>query len=256
MSELKALIFDVDGTLAETERDAHRVAFNETFAEYQLDWNWSVELYGELLAVTGGKERIKFYLDSYRPDYSRPSNLDTFIAELHQKKTARYNAMLASYPIPLRPGIRRLLTEARDEDLRLAIATTTSLQNVITLLEGSLEPAAANWFEVIAAGDVVTAKKPAPDIYHHALQALGLKPTQCLAIEDSGNGIRSALGANIPTIITVNDYTRHEDFTGALLVVDHLGEPEQPMTVLAGKIDNGIEYVDIAVLRHLFDSNS
>ena len=255
MSELKALIFDVDGTLAETERDAHRVAFNETFAKYHLDWDWSVELYGELLAVTGGKERIKFYLDRYRPDYPRPSNLDTFIAELHQQKTARYNAILVSHPIPLRPGIRRLLTEARDEGLRLAIATTTSLQNVITLLEGSLGPATTNWFEVIAAGDVVAAKKPAPDIYHYALKALGLRPTQCLAIEDSGNGIRSALGAHIPTIITINDYTRHEDFTGALLVVDHLGEPKQPVTVLAGKIDK-IEYVDIAVLQHLFDSNS
>ncbi|NJO15720.1 MAG: HAD family hydrolase [Thioploca sp.] len=250
MGELQALIFDVDGTLAETERDAHRVAFNETFAEYHLDWDWSVELYGELLAVTGGKERIQFYLDRYRPDYLRPSNLDAFIAELHQKKTARYNAMLVNHPIPLRPGIRRLLMEARQEGLRLAIATTTSLQNVITLLEGSLDHTAANWFEVIAAGDVVTAKKPAPDIYHHALKALGLKPTQCLAIEDSGNGIRSALGAHIPTIITINDYTRYEDFTGALLVVDHLGEPNQPLTVLAGKVAP-VQYIDIALLQRL-----
>ena len=255
MSELKALIFDVDGTLAETERDAHRVAFNETFAEYHLDWDWSIELYGELLAVTGGKERIKFYLDHYRQDYQCPHNLDAFIAELHQKKTARYNAMLANHPIPLRTGVRRLLIEAREEGLRLAIATTTSLQNVITLLEGSLDPDAANWFDVIAAGDVVVAKKPAPDIYHYALQALGLKSTQCLAIEDSGNGIRSALGAHIPTIITVNDYTRHEDFTGASLVVDHLGEPGQPVTILAGKVDP-IEYVDIAMLRYLLASNS
>ncbi|BAP57503.1 HAD-superfamily hydrolase [Thioploca ingrica] len=253
MSELKALIFDVDGTLAETERDAHRVAFNETFAEYHLDWDWSVELYGELLAVTGGKERIKFYLDRYRPDYLRPSNLDAFIAELHQKKTARYNAMLVNQPIPLRPGVRRLLAEARQEGLRLAIATTTSLQNVITLLEGSLDPAAAHWFEVIAAGDIVAAKKPAPDIYHQALKALGLKPTQCLAIEDSGNGIRSALGAHIPTIITVNDYTRHEDFTGALLVVDHLGEPEQPFTVLSGNVDNA-SYINLALLRRLLNN--
>ena len=253
MNELKALIFDVDGTLAETERDAHRVAFNETFAQYHLDWHWSVELYGELLAVTGGKERIKFYLDRYRPDYQPPNNLDAFIAELHQQKTARYNAMLVNNPIPLRPGVRRLLKAARDEGLHLAIATTTSLQNVITLLEGSLGPATANWFKVIAAGDVVAAKKPAPDIYHYALKALGLKPTQCLAIEDSGNGIRSALGADIPTIITVNDYTRQEDFTGALLVVDHLGEPEQPVTVLAGEIGTN-KYVDIAVLRRLLNS--
>jgi beta-phosphoglucomutase-like phosphatase (HAD superfamily) len=124
MNELKALIFDVDGTLAETERDGHRVAFNDTFAEYNLDWHWSVKLYGELLAVTGGKERMKFYLDSYRPDYPRPADLDAFIADLHRAKTGRYNDLLKNNPIPLRPGIRRLIEEARREGIRLAIAPT------------------------------------------------------------------------------------------------------------------------------------
>ncbi len=253
MTKLKALIFDVDGTLAETERDAHRVAFNETFAQYHLDWYWSEELYGDLLAVTGGKERIKFYLEKYRPDYSCPTDLDAFIAELHKNKTARYNKILANNPIPLRPGIRRLLEEARREGLKLAIATTTSLENITTLLEGSLEPQAVSWFDVIAAGDIVAAKKPAPDIYHYALKELGLKPAQCLAIEDSGNGIRSALGAQIPTIITINDYTQHEDFTGALLVVDHLGEPDQPITVLSGQIDKDkVSYIDLALLQQFY----
>lgn len=252
MTELSALIFDVDGTLAETERDAHRVAFNETFAEYNLDWHWSVELYGELLAVTGGKERMKHYLETYRPDSPRPDNLDTFIAELHQNKTARYNDLLTRNPIPLRPGIRRLLTEARQEGIRLAIATTTSMKNVTTLLEGSLEPNAVTWFDVIAAGDVVSAKKPAADIYLYALKELGLKGEQCLAIEDSHNGIRAALGAQVPTLITVSDYTRHEDFTGALLVLNHLGEPDQPVTVLAGEVDK-VDYVDVALLRRLVE---
>jgi HAD superfamily hydrolase (TIGR01509 family) len=251
MTKLNALIFDVDGTLAETERDAHRVAFNEVFAEYNLDWHWSVELYGELLAVTGGKERIKHYLNRYRPDYSRPSHLDAFIAELHQKKTALYQELLARNPIPLRPGVRRLLEEARDEGIRLAIATTTTLKNSNRLLEHSLMPEAIEWFEVIAAGDVVSAKKPAPDIYNYALKELKLKPEQCLAIEDSQNGLRSATAANLHTLITVSDYTRHQDFSNALLVVEHLGEPDLPFTVLSGNADDA-HYVDIALLRYLF----
>ncbi len=251
MTKLRALIFDVDGTLAENERDAHLVAFNETFAEYNLDWHWSEEFYGELLAVTGGKERIKFYLDRYRPDYPRPNNLEAFIAEMHQKKTVRYNELLVRNPIPLRPGVRRLLEEARCEGLRLAIATTTSFENVTTLLKYSLAPEAVGWFEVIAAGNMVPAKKPAPDIYYDTLKKMGLKGEQCLAIEDSKNGIRAAMGAHIPTLITVSDYTRHEDFTGALLVVDHLGEPNQPFTVLAGEAGES-RYVDIALLRRLF----
>ncbi len=255
MTELNTLIFDVDGTLAENERDAHLVAFNETFAEYNLDWHWSPEFYGELLAVTGGKERIKFYLDKYRPDYPRPDNLEAFIAELHKNKTVRYNDMLARRPIPLRPGVRRLLEEARRERLRLAIATTTSLKNVTTLLEYSLAPEAIEWFEVIAAGDMIAAKKPAPDIYHYALKKLRLKGEQCIAIEDSKNGIRAAMGANVPTLITVSDYTRHEDFTGALLVLNHLGEPDQPFTVLAGNAGKA-RYVDVALLHRLFNDQS
>ncbi|RKZ42866.1 MAG: HAD family hydrolase [Gammaproteobacteria bacterium] len=245
---MKALIFDVDGTMAETERDAHRVAFNETFAEYKLDWHWSVELYGELLAVTGGKERIKFYLERDRPDYIPPVNLDAFIAELHQNKTAHYNELLARHPIPLRPGVRRLLEEARREGLQLAIATTTSPRNVISLLEHSLSPDSVAWFEVIAAGDIVSAKKPASDIYDYALKKLGLKAEQCIAFEDSGNGIRSARAAGLSTIITINDYTRDEDFTGASLVLEHLGEPDQPFTVLSGDVGDA-GYVDLALLR-------
>jgi len=250
MAELKALIFDVDGTLAETERDAHRVAFNDTFAENKLDWDWSVELYGELLAVTGGKERMKFYLERYRPDFPRPNDLDGFVAELHKQKTAHYTNLLVQHPIPLRPGVRRLLEEARREGIRLAIATTTTPQNVTSLLENSLAPESLDWFEVIAAGNAVPDKKPAPDIYHYALEKLELPAENCIAFEDSQNGIRSAIAANLSTLITVSDYTRNEDFSGALLVLNHLGEPEQPFTVLAGESGEA-SYVDLAMLRRL-----
>ncbi|MCB1874489.1 MAG: HAD family hydrolase [Chromatiales bacterium] len=250
---LEALLFDVDGTLADTERDGHRVAFNQAFAEAGLDWEWSVDLYGELLSVTGGKERIRHYLDAYRPDVTLPANADEFIRGLHQAKTRFYTEGLAGGTIPLRPGVRRLLDEARDQGLRLAIATTTTPENVTALLENTLGQDGPSWFEVIAAGDVVPAKKPAPDIYFYALEKMGLAPQRCLAFEDSGNGIRSSLGANLATLITVNGYTRDHDFSGAALVLDQLGEPDQPFAVLAGD-SGGARYVDVGLLRRIHEA--
>ena len=233
MSKLEALIFDVDGTLSDTERDGHRVAFNRAFADAGLDWDWTVELYGDLLSVTGGKERLTYYLERYRPDFQPPRPVAEFVADLHAAKTRHYLQILAERGIPLRPGVERLLTEAREAGLRLAIATTTTPANVTALLESVL-PGKLDWFEVIGAGDVVPAKKPAPDIYKYVLNELRLAPNQCLAFEDSELGLRSSLGAGLKTIVTVNPYTTGQDFSGAALVVDNLGEPAQPVDVLAG----------------------
>lgn len=247
--KLEALLFDVDGTLADTERDGHRVAFNRAFAGAGLDWDWSVELYEKLLAVTGGKERIRYYLDEFNRGFERPAALDEFIAGLHQAKTRHYTEMLGQGAIPLRPGVERLLNEAREAGLRLAIATTTTPANVEALLVNTLGADSMGWFECIAAGDIVPAKKPAPDIYDYALREMGLQPAQCLAFEDSANGIKSSMGAGLTTLVTVNDYTRGHDFDEAALVLDQLGEPGRPFTVLQGEIEGG--YVTVGLLHQL-----
>ena len=250
---LLALLFDVDGTLADTERDGHRPAFNQAFKDAGLDWHWDVALYGKLLAVTGGKERMKHYIDHFRPDYRKPDHFDTLVADLHKAKTRHYTALAAHGGIPMRPGVRRLLNEARAAGLRLAIATTTTPENVTVLLEHSLGSGTQDWFEVIAAGDIVPAKKPAPDIYHYALEKMGLNPADCLAFEDSENGLRSSLGAGLKTLVTVNDYTLDHDFTGASVVLSDLGEPGTPNQRIGGA-DLGQPLVDVAYLRALHQS--
>ncbi len=252
---LKALIFDVDGTLADTERDGHRVAFNQAFEENILNWHWSIELYAKLLAVTGGKERIRYYIDNYLTMDERQDLGDkdstAFIAHLHQCKTQCYSKLLGSGKIPLRPGVKRLLTEAKEQGVRLAIATTTTPANVSALLEHTLGKAAIEWFDIIGAGDVVAEKKPAADIYQYVLDVMQWQAKTCIAFEDSYNGIQSSLGAGLKTIITTNAYTQDHDFNGAALVLDHLGELNQPFTVMAGKVESAVCCVDVPLLRQL-----
>ncbi len=236
MTELKALIFDVDGTLAETERDGHRVAFNRAFQAAGLPWQWSVAEYGRLLAISGGKERVRHYIETVRPSGFETSDLDGFVKELHRAKGQFYLDLIGT--IPLRPGVRRLIQEARSAGVRLAIATTSSLQSTLALLTTVLDADSPNWFDIIAAGDVVPYKKPSPDIYHHALQHLELPASECIAIEDTHHGLVAATRAGLRTLVTTNDYTMGQDFRLAKAVVNHLGEPHQPFELLAGELNS------------------
>jgi len=249
MTKLQALIFDVDGTLADTERDGHRIAFNQAFTEQGFDWNWSESLYGELLTVAGGKERIQYYLKQYHPNFQPTSEWSEFLASLHKQKTKYYQQLLKAAAIPLRPGVKRLIKEAKEQGLRLAIATTSALPNATALLEQTLNP---DWFEIIAAGDIVPAKKPAPDIYNYVLAKMELTANECLVFEDSFHGLQAAIGAGLKTIVTVNDYTKNQDFSAACLVVNHLGELDLPCEFLAGNIPEvTANYVDLALLQFL-----
>ena len=219
---LQALVFDVDGTLADTERDGHRPAFNAAFAEAGLDWHWDVHLYGTLLAVTGGKERIRHFCERYDPDFLARPDADDAVEALHEDKTRRYVAAAAAGKVRLRPGVASLIEEARATGVRLAIATTTRPENVAVLLEAELGPDALGWFEVVGAGDVVPRKKPAPDIYAWVVERLHLRPQDCLAIEDSAVGLCAALAAGLPTVVTQSPYTRGERTVGALAVLPDL----------------------------------
>jgi beta-phosphoglucomutase-like phosphatase (HAD superfamily) len=223
MNTLRAIIFDVDGTLAETERDGHRPAFNQAFADFGLAWHWDEKLYGELLAVTGGKERIRHYAERHAPEIADRPDFASLVLELHRAKTAHYVRQVSAGHLPLRPGVARLIHEASAAGLRLAIATTTSPENVHALLRASLAPEAPDWFEIIGAGDIVPNKKPAPDIYQWVLDRLDLPAANCLAIEDSANGLQSALGAGLRCLVTPGEYTVEHDFTGAWQVLENLG---------------------------------
>ena len=219
---MKALIFDCDGVLVDTERDGHRVAFNRAFVAAGIDTEWDVDLYGELLKIAGGKERMTYYFNEAGwPDGQTAA---TLIPELHKKKTAIFTELIANGSLPLRPGVARIVAEAHAAGVRLGVCTTSdpkAIDGVLDLL-GAKRKA---WFEIVLAGDVVKKKKPDPEIYNLAKQRLGLDARDCVVIEDSRNGLLSALGAGMRCLITTSAYTLDEDFTGAAKVVPELGDP-------------------------------
>ncbi|HUO53239.1 MAG TPA: HAD-IA family hydrolase [Rhodoblastus sp.] len=206
---IEAVIFDMDGTLAETE-EVHRLAFNRAFADFGLDWSWDVPLYRQLLKVTGGKERISHFI-ALTGGVADPD----FVAKLHRAKTDLYTAMVDDGAVALRPGVEDFIAAARRRGLKLAIATTTSMPNIDSLLKATLGPGWREIFPVVGAGDMVDKKKPAPDVYELALRDLGLPPERCVAIEDSRNGVLAARAAGLPVIAVRSTFSSDDDLGGA-----------------------------------------
>lgn len=221
---MKVLIFDCDGVIVDTERDGHRVAFNQAFARMGFSCEWDVECYGELLKVAGGKERMRHYFNKN----GWPNNeqdRDGLIKSLHQLKTDLFMQIIESGGLPLRPGVARLVDEAIKEGMMLAVCSTSNERAVNLVVEKMLGPARKERFNAILAGDVVKKKKPDPDVYLLALERLNVKPGECMVIEDSRNGLLAAKAAGMHCVITTNGYTQNEDFSEADLVIPDLGEP-------------------------------
>lgn len=230
---IEALIFDCDGVLVDTERDGHRVGFNRAFAEHGIDADWSVELYGRLLLVAGGKERMRAYFDEFGwPEGVEGDDAkDALIADLHKTKTEITSSLVGEGALQLRPGVARIVDEALDAGVRLGVCTTSNPKFIDAVLD-LLGPERKAGFEFVHAGDVVSKKKPDPEIYELAKRTLGLPPHKCVVIEDSRNGLLAAKGAGLPCLITTSTYTVDEDFTEADRVVPELGdEPHVNITL-------------------------
>ena len=237
---MPALIFDCDGVLADTERDGHRPAFNQTFEESGLDVRWSEEEYGEKLRIGGGKERMASLLtDEFVRANDLPSDPDgqrELLAGWHRRKTELYKEMVRAGKLPGRPGVARIVGEALNAGWTLAVASTSAEESVRAVLEHVVGEEDASRFAVFA-GDIVPAKKPDPAIYLLALEELGVRPAETLVIEDSRNGLLAAVGAGLRCVVTVSSYTADEDMSEAALVVTSLGDPGTPAHVLANRSD-------------------
>jgi HAD superfamily hydrolase (TIGR01509 family) len=249
MKHLEAVIFDVDGTLADTE-DVHRLAFNRAFKEFDLDWNWTPKLYEELLRISGGRERITYYGADLAQRFPHRDAFNHFVREMHGVKTQIYAEMLNAGEVPLRPGVERLLGEIRAADLTLAIATSSTYSNLKTLLDRNLPADWMSWFSAIVTCDTVSEKKPSPAVYKAALGIIEIDPAHTVALEDTVNGCIAATSAGIATVITTHFFTRRHHFPNASLVVNGVGGPGEPFTVIRGDA-RGHTMVDCELLERL-----
>jgi len=246
LHKLEGIIFDVDGTLADTE-NAHRQAFNQAFSELDLDWYWSIERYTKLLSISGGKERIAVFGRELRQRFSSDSKFFDFVAELHDRKGENYRHLLSEERIKLRPGVKRLIEEGHHNLISLNIATSSSFANVDTLMRANF---GNNWeglFKVIETSDTTKEKKPNPAVYKNVLTKSKLKAENVIAIEDTPNGLEAALGASLKTVVTVHPMTAKSIFHDSSLVLDGMGEPDQPFTVLLGDTF-GHSFLNVALL--------
>lgn len=238
---IHALLWDVDGTLAETERDGHRVAFNRAFQALGLPWRWDEARYGELLRVTGGRERLLADMGPRADAPALPAEREALARELHRLKNGFYAALVEEGGIPLRPGVQALVEEARARGLRQAIVTTTSRGNVDALLGRHFGPRWRQIFEPLVCGEDVAAKKPDPEAYRLALSALSLRPLQTLALEDSFPGVTAARAADVPVLVTRSVYFAHDGVEGAVAIGPGLHTRRGWLPALAGPAEPGAD---------------
>ena len=253
----RALIFDCDGVLADTELYGHLVAFNQMWREFGVPWQWSPEQYAEKLRIGGGKERMAslFRDPDFQQSFAVPKTEEerqALIAQWHKEKTAIYQQIISSGAIPPRSGIKRVAEAALAAGWQLAVASTSARPSVDAVLTHVVGELNAKRFTVLA-GDIVPAKKPAPDIYLLASEKLGIAPENCVAIEDSRNGLLSAAAAGIRVLVTTSWFTKDEDFSEALLVVSALGDPGGERTIVAeNRIGHSVgEYVTLGDMAAL-----
>jgi HAD superfamily hydrolase (TIGR01509 family) len=237
----KVLLFDCDGVLGDTEQHGHLPAFNQMWRELGVPWKWSVEEYGRKLKIGGGKERMSslFGEPEFRSVYDPPAGEQErkdLIALWHKRKSAIYKEIVNSGRIPPRPGVRRLAEEALAAGWILGVASTSAQESVEAVLRRAMGEETAGRFALVLAGDVVNAKKPAPDIYLLAAERLGAPPASCVVVEDSNNGLIAAATAGMKCVVTVSGYTREEDFSQADIVLSCLGDPDgEPAVVIENR---------------------
>ena len=257
----RVLIFDCDGVLADTERDGHRLAFNQMWAELGVPWQWSVEEYGRKLKIGGGKERMASlfqdpeFLAVFHPPETEAQRLDV-VKKWHLKKTEIYKKIIRSARIPARSGVQRLSEEALAQGWILGVCSTSARDAVESVLAHVVGKENAKRFSLLLAGDVVKAKKPDPEIYRMAARELQVSPAQCVVVEDSRNGLLSAVGAEMKCVVTINDYTREEDFSEAAIVLTCLGDPGgERCAVLANRCGVPVEgYFAVTALEMVLAS--
>ena len=251
MTTLKGLIFDVDGTMAETE-DVHREAFNAAFKALRLPFVWERDFYRQLLSVSGGRERILHFARTYAPEHL--AAVEASLDRIHARKSAIYARMIDDRRARLRTGVERLLEDAASRGLKVALVTTTSIANAEALVIANLELAGLEKIDAIVGGEAIVNRKPAPDIYLAALQRLGLPASRCIAFEDSANGLRAAEAAGLRTVVTPSVYTEGQDFTGAFALLSHLGDSFEPYEHHGGS-GEGDRMVTVSALQRWVDDD-
>lgn len=250
MTSLRALLFDLDGTLVDSE-ELHRQSFNQAFLKFGLGWSWSPEVYAGLLNVSGGVDRISVHIDRLPMPPAEADRLRALIPGLHREKTRLYGEFVAAGGGRVRPGIARLFAEARADGIKIGIAATSAITNVQTMLGAVFDAEARKAIGAVAGADLVERKKPAPDIYRLLMSMLWVAAEQCVALEDSSNGLAAAKAAGLVTIVTPSRWTRAQDFTAADLLLERLGDPEDPLDDGDAARIGGAQYLGLAQIKAL-----